>query len=214
MGDGLFLGTVNFGPLKQAISTKARHRGAILDAAQTGLKIFDLVQDTKFSEFQGKYSDLYADYKSKMIAAVENGELVPDENGQIVYDSPLLGDPSQGMIGSQAKNLKEDFLEQVEGMSGDYRRDKKVKRFVQSTAREAANVVTLEAQQAIVRKYSRQREANFSDRSFPQAVQQSIAQMSHGPLRDLIMASDWLGSERQNQLMEIGISGYHVAGHQ
>ena len=212
----LFLGEVNFSPVKQAISRQTQAVGAAIGLAKTGLQIFSLFQDTKFSEFQGDYSDLYAEYQSKIIAGVNNGSIVPDETGQIVFEEALLGDPTQGMIPSPAKSLREDFLEQVGGLAEKYPRNSKVRKFVESTAQDAANVVALKAQQAVVEKYARQREVDFAERLYPQVVDQAIAKatLHEGPptledmkpVRDLIIASDWIGAERQGALLEIAKS--------
>ena len=205
MGD-LFLGTVNFGPVKQAIARQTRAVGATVGLAQTGLQIFNLFEDTKFSEFLGDKSDLSAEYQSKVLAAVNSGAIRPDETGQILYEEPLLGDPSQGMIPSPAKSLREDYLESVQRLADKYPRNSKIQKYVESTSQEEANIVVLKAQQAVVEKYSRQREQDFADRLYPQAVQQSIAQGNEKPLRDLVIASDWIGTERQERMLEIGTS--------
>jgi hypothetical protein len=206
----LFLGTVDYGPLYRALNQRQQSTQAALglagDILSFGKQVYELFEDTRFAEFQGRFSDVYTGFRSKVTAGVDSGAIHPNEQGQIVYDERIMSGRTVGAeeIGSVAKTLEEDFETAVGELAAEYRGNRKVQAFAKSNVKDFANGLIAKAQEEALAKYQGQREAIFKEKNYPEAIKQSIEQGRMEPFRDLISASGWLGSARQNALIEAG----------
>lgn len=208
----LFLGTIDYGPVYRALNVKSQVRRAGLgltqaalglgsDVAEAGIKVYELFEDTRFAEFQGKAAEEYRDFESKIIAGVKNRWIRPNEQGQIVYDEITAA--GEGLE-SSAKSLAETYQYKLEELAKGYKGNRKVQKYLQTTAKDMAAALLVKAQEAVLEQTIQERETTFAKQNYPEAIKQSIEQETTKPLRDLILASPWLGPERQNDLLRVG----------